>query len=235
MNRIVEAFLRDIADIIDRINIMGKVRSGVLVLFGTSVTLTYLVSVSDNHTVWLAAFIYSAIILASSRSSLNIIAKSILYLALLSAVIGLPILLTGHSRINGVTDILTASPTHANGLDIFLNFVVRITLAPIPVIVTLYYTGWPNLARKLYRVPLVRNIALLVTILIVQLPRLMRHTLLLLLANDARALKSNTWIEWRRLSTVVGNLMISSTSYSRKLQMAIEARTFTNYPLVFKE
>lgn len=230
MNKIVSRFLRDIAEIIDRINVDGRLRKAVLPMFTASVILTFLVSTKDDPRIWLVASSYVIVLIIASRHTLRLISKAILYLVFISAIIGLPILLTGNSNINNVHDIVTVRYQLSTGLPEFGKFVVRVTLAPLPVIATLYFIGWPNLARQLYSVPVLRKITALTTIFILHLPRLLRHTLSLLLAREARHFDNSLKRQWKSLSTVVGDLIITSASYSRKLQQAIEARTFNEYP-----
>ena len=230
MNKIISRFLRDLAEIVDRINVDGRPRKAVVPMFTVSVILTFLVSIMDDPRIWLVASAYVIILIIASRHMLRFISKAILYLVFLSVIIGLPILVTGNTSINSIHDIVTVRYQLSTGLPEFVKFVVRVTLAPLPLIATLYFIGWPNLARQLYSVPLLRKITALTTIFILHLPRLLRHTLSLLLAREARHFDNSLKRQWKSLSTVVGDLIITSASYSRKMQQAIEARTFNEYP-----
>lgn len=229
MNVIIARLLRDMAELIDRINASGEYRRARLSLYLSffSLALTFMISVTDWYPVWGVGAAYTVSVALACRRSIKFIAKTAIYLAVLSTIVGLPLLITGRSQLNSLSEITITSAGPRESLGTFTSFVVRVTLASLPSAATLYYVGWPTLASRFYRVRVLRTATALVTLFIILLPRTLRRILLLLQAREARTFDTSLW---RSLSSALGELIIVSASHSRELQKAIEARTFHTYP-----
>lgn len=232
MHRILEAFLRDIAGLVDKINtytLRGEKQT--IPLLAISFTLTLIVSVSDVYPLWMAAALYTLTMTIIDRGHLKDIAKTLAYLLLIALLTGLPILFTGSRGASSLGELLARieTPGTIKPID-YASFVTRITLAPLPVVSTLYLLGWPSTARSLYKYKPTRKLAALLSLTIIQIPRTIRYALSVMLAREARLFDHGLRREWRSLSTVVGDLLIHSVEYSKQMQTAIEARTFTKYP-----
>ncbi|MCE4624876.1 MAG: hypothetical protein F7C35_03315 [Desulfurococcales archaeon] len=224
------------ARVIEAITTFGSLGKRPLpLLLPLSLTLTGLVSLTQNLYSWAAALVFSLVMLPYARPRLRELAYLTLYLAVFAAVIELPVLITGQSRVAGLSQLYRPAPPSSWNIDGFLFFVARITLAPLPIVTLVYATGWPRVASTLYRIKHLRRVAGMLTLSLLLIPRSLRNLFSIVAAREARTFEEGYMREWKLLATAVGDFIADSTGYSKRLEMAIKARTFTEYPFEVRE
>ncbi|MCE4609267.1 MAG: energy-coupling factor transporter transmembrane protein EcfT [Desulfurococcales archaeon] len=237
MNNMLESFIRNLSRLIDSFNRTNRDVRGKVYIFPLSILLTLLVSTTDNPISLVTAATFTLLVSLHARDRAGMIVRTAWYLALLSMIIGLPLLIT---RTNSIMDFgqllrsIEALKVTENSIETYARFIIRIILAPLPVLATIYYLGWPSIASRAYRLPLLRLPAAITTIFIIHLPRLLRHALSMIMAREARTFHHDIKTAWKNRVSIIGDLIVGSATHSKILQYAIDARTFNDYPFDFE-
>lgn len=230
MIKTLQRLAEDSARIIERLNTYGTLKRAIRAHILIAAILTFAVSTSDNEIAWLAAALYSILLVPLSRRSSREILVLVAYLAILAGTIGLPLLVAGRNSASTIGELYHIAPVKEWAWESYLRFTGRIILAPLPLVMLAYAAGWPRLASNLYRLKPARKLIGMLTLMLLLLPRALRNLFAIVSAREARAFTPGVWREWRLLSGALGDFIVDAAGYSRKLEMAIRARTFGEHP-----
>lgn len=227
----IRQFMETIARVTEKVEVEKSVaRSEIIILFLGGIILTILTSLSYCLLIWISAVTYSVILSLLSRENLKEIFILIINLTAIGTITGLPLIYTNKQIINNIYDLFHWNHVTIYSLLIYLHFVLRIIIAPLPTITSLYYLGWPNIVRELYKVKVIDKLASLISIFLITLPKLLRNMLVILTAREARLFTNDTREKWKLLASGIGDFLIQSHQYGQQLEKAINARTFNKYP-----
>ncbi|MCE4628377.1 MAG: hypothetical protein F7C34_04425 [Desulfurococcales archaeon] len=230
MIKTLQKLAEDAARVIERLNTYGSLGRGIHAHILAAAILTFAVSTSDSLLAWLAAAAYSISLLPAARRSAREVLVLVTYLAILAGTVGLPLLVTGNNSASNIGELYRIVPAREWAWESYLRFVGRIILAPLPLVMLVYAAGWPRIASYLYRLRPTRKIVGMLSLMLLLLPRALRNLFAMVAAREARTLTPSMWREWKLLAGALGDFIIDSTGYSRKLEMAIRARTFGEHP-----
>ncbi len=224
MKTLIERFANMVADVLDTLNTYNpEPRIDPLILFIGSLFLTITTSFSRDNILPLLSLIYSLALILALRINYRDVLRIESLVAILALIPSTPLLFSRNGYIGGLDDLsITVSSA---GLAGFTQLFLRITLSPLPLVTATTYLGWPMITMVLRRIPIINGIVRLSTIVLVVMPRIIRYTLKLLMAREARLFTYRISSTWTTLATVVGDLLIRSNCYACSLGLAMEART----------
>lgn len=224
MKTIVERFIEEIAYIMDILNNCNPdPKIDPLILFTGSLILTIMTSFSQDLLLPTISLIYSITLIIILRINYKHVIRIEAIIFILGLLPSIPLLFSKTGYINGLND-LSFIITYP-GITSFTIFLLRVVIAPLPIVTASIYIGWPALSAAISKCRVLRGIARLISITLTIIPRIIRYTLKLLIAREARIFKYSLGTTWKTLSAITGDLLINSNVYAQKLQLAIDART----------
>ncbi|ABN69118.1 cobalt transport protein [Staphylothermus marinus F1] len=224
MKNYIRSFFEEVALIMDMLNIHNpNPKLDPLILFVVSVILSFQASFTTNIVGLIIPLTYSLILIFVLKLDHRIIARIELFVLFIGLVVSFPLLFTRSGNINGLYD-LNGSITFM-GIYSFAKLLMRVTLSPLPLLVAIAYLGWTNVLKAMSRFKAVRNVVSYIALTTVLIPRIIRYSIQLIIARDARNVKNSYSNIWRSLSAIVGDTLIHSHNYADKLQYAYTART----------
>ncbi len=236
MKDIITGFLRETADVIEYLSTYNDsplINPPVFIL--ASAILTFQASFTNNILGLLVPLLYSLLITILLRIDPKPVMKAEALILLFGLVVSLPVLFSREGYINWLNDLLY-TPSII-GLYSFTKLLLRIIISPLPLLVAITYLGWINVVNvlKINNKYLV-NLAKILSLTIILIPRIIRYVLKILLARTARLVKKNYSISWFILSSIIGDLLIHSSNYAEKLRYGIIARSIgePDYSIRFK-
>lgn len=228
MKNYIKDFFEEIAFIMDILNIHNSSpRIDPFILLVISLILSFQASFTTNIAGLIIPLMYSIVLIIVLKPDWRTIAKIELFVYILSLIVSLPLLFTDTGSINSFYELRTnISPA---GIYSFTKLLARITVSPLPLLVAITYLGWPNTMEAIARFTILRTTASYLALTIVLIPRIIRYSIQLLIAREARIVKNKYLNIWKSLSTVIGDLIIHSNSYANKIQYAYVARNISKF------
>ncbi len=222
--KILEKASRIIEEIITIKNFYIKVNP--LTVTIVSIIMAFLVAFTNNYIM----ILFSIPILITVHLSLSVnksyFVKVLLIVLLLGIIPGFPIIFTSTGYVNSLND-LVLQPT-STGLENFIFFGSRVIVSSLFFILPIIGLGWYGFLKSLSRLKPLRVFLLIISLVIVVIPRIIRNMLSIMFAREARIISKNYKVLWRTISSTIGDTIIISHEYARKLTKAITARTITN-------
>ena len=225
---LTEKFLNEIAEIMEILNIYNtKSKINPKILITSSLMVVFLVAFSKTLYFALAATTYLLLMITILKVDIKVIAKIIMLALFLSMIPAIPIAISKTGYVNSLNDLGTE--VTFEGARAFIIFVLRVTMSSGIFAVPIVYFGWSKVLAYFENWKYLDSITNILKIFVTTVPKMLRHMLSLLVAREARIFNNSLRNTWRSLSTIVGDVLLASSSFSKELMLGINARTFDKY------
>lgn len=221
LTRTLLSEIYEIIEVFERENYPPKFNPSIALL--SALVLTISTSLSNNILHQIMTLIFSIVVLIYTKSPFKPWFKIVLFTTALSIMITSPYLFTltrGSSSVNKEVfhfinsyDVLAFIMRTASSVSIFVSFLTVL--------------GWHGVLDGLASFKVPKSVLLMISIVIVNIPLIIREIFKFLLAREARIIsKMNLKTAWYLLSSVAGDLLIRCYYRSWMLNKALRARTF---------
>ena len=160
------------------------------------------------------------------RAVVKTVLKAMLFITVFTLLVMLPMTIYGYLFMD--THVKTTLQQLV--IDTIAPLLLRVSVATGSLVLLLNFIGYVNLIRGLALLGTPRNIVFMLALLMRFIPVMLRDTLRILAAREARIISRGTSYKhvWGLISTVAGDILARSSNRAWRMQLALKAKGIDN-------